>query len=314
LKKELEGVSDVAITHDGWTSINTESYGTVTGHYITEDWVLKSVVLETKRIEGSHTGENIKNHLVETQVKWSLPPKPIAVTDNAANEKKAFELLGWPRFGCYGHRINLMVKRTLAIPELARIVAKGRKLVTYFHQSSSTNDLLLAKQKLLLDDTVVGHKLIMDCPTRWNSTHDMLSRLLEQTPAIMAVISDPKLTKNAATVLKNCVFSFEDQSILERVVEILAPFLKATKSVCGDQAPTIIAKLQSVLAPFALDPPIIVKVKAIMREELDNRTQDRELALAACMMNPFMKDLEMVGDEGRALLQRVAEEMSGARC
>ena len=168
LKNDLSEIRDISITHDGWTSVNTESFSTVTGHFISKDWELKSVVLETKKVTGSHTGENIKNTLLETQKKWNLP-QPTAVTNNAANEVKAFELLEWDRFGCYGHRINLVVKHALALPDISKIIAKGRKLVTFFHQSTSVNDLLMAKQELLLSDSQ-GHKLIMDGCTRCKHT------------------------------------------------------------------------------------------------------------------------------------------------
>lgn len=192
IKQEISELHDIAITHDSWTSLNTESYSTVTGHFINKDWELKSVVLETKKMDGSHTAENIKASLFETQARWSLP-NPIGVTDNAANERKAFELLNWVRFGCYGHRLNLVVKNALSGPEVSKITAKGRKLVTYFHQSSSVTGMLMKKQILLLDQDKVGHKLINDVVTRWNSTYDMLARLLEQGPAILAVLTDPSL-------------------------------------------------------------------------------------------------------------------------
>ena len=93
--------------------------------------------------------EAIADALKEVKEQWSLP-EIIAVTDNAANEKKAFEILQWTKFGCYGHRINLVVKNALNAPkEIVNVIAKaqGRKLVTFFHQSSSANDMLQVKQK-----------------------------------------------------------------------------------------------------------------------------------------------------------------------
>ena len=39
-------------------------YVTVTCHFLTDDWELKSVVLETTQIEESHTAENIGATLV----------------------------------------------------------------------------------------------------------------------------------------------------------------------------------------------------------------------------------------------------------
>lgn len=174
----------------------------MTSHYINKNWEMRSVVLEAKKVTGSHTAEHIKNSLIETQNIWKLP-EHTAVTDNAANERKAFDLLEWCRFGCYRHRINLIVKNALALPELSKVIAKGRKLVTFFHQSSSVTDLLMSKQQILLAENLRGHTLIMDCPTRWNSTYSMLERLLEQTPAIMLVISDSSCAKAAANTLKS---------------------------------------------------------------------------------------------------------------
>ena len=92
LKSELKSCRDVCITHDGWTSCNTESYSCVTSHFITVNWELVSAVLQTKKVFGSHTGENIAGTLKEVKKEWSLP-EIIAVSDNAANEKKAFEIL-----------------------------------------------------------------------------------------------------------------------------------------------------------------------------------------------------------------------------
>ena len=47
LKEPLSGVDHVAITTDCWTSQANECYITVTCHYITEDFALKSAVLAT---------------------------------------------------------------------------------------------------------------------------------------------------------------------------------------------------------------------------------------------------------------------------
>ena len=43
LKDILKDPTGIAITADGWTSMATESYMTLTGHIITEDWSLMNV-------------------------------------------------------------------------------------------------------------------------------------------------------------------------------------------------------------------------------------------------------------------------------
>ena len=305
----MKSCKNVSITHDGWTSCNTESYSCVTAHFITNQWELVNAVLQTKIVEGSHTGENIANALKEVKENWLLPDI-IAVTDNAANEKKAFQILNWIRFGCYGHRINLFVKNALSVSkEISHVIAKGRKLVTFFHQSTSANDSLLAKQKLLLQEEFVGHKLIMDVPTRWNSTVAMLRRLLEQTPAILALATDSNetLSKTALATVKGYVYTFEDQSLVERLVEILAPFERATAIVCADKSPTmhkilpVIIKIEKCISISEDDPESIKKMKIKMSNEMINRCakveNDEEISLMACILNPLMKQLDFLTPE-----------------
>ena len=41
----LENTSSVAITADAWTSLATESYMTITGHFINENWEMMNVGL-----------------------------------------------------------------------------------------------------------------------------------------------------------------------------------------------------------------------------------------------------------------------------
>ncbi|XP_069107962.1 E3 SUMO-protein ligase ZBED1-like [Argopecten irradians] len=250
LSMEIRNCEGVAITHDSWTSLATESFNTTTVHFIDNNWELQSAVLGTIKVEGSHTAENIAASLTEVKTKWALPVC-IATTDNAANEQKAFRILKWQRFGCYGHRLNLIVKNALQVNEVGRLVGKGRKLVTFFHTSTSANDKLMEKQKIL-QMKGIGHKLITDVVTRWNSTLDMLERLLEQMPALMAVATDESASKHIKTTVQNCLFTFEESLLAERIVTLLRPFQKVTTIVCSEKTPTI----NKVL-------PAITKLKAV---------------------------------------------------
>lgn len=218
-------------------------------------------------MEGSHTGEKIAQSLMEVKNKWNFPEHCWATTDNAANEKKAFEILNWRRFGCYGHRLNLVVKNALNIPEMTKVLAKSRKLVTLFHTSSSVNDKLLEKQKLLLADKMQGHKLIADIVTRWNSSLEMLKRILEQMPALMAVATDESVSKSARTTIQNCLLTFDETSLAEKVVAILEPFKKGTEIVCSETNPTInkiipvVKKLMQSLEEDGSDPCALRELK-----------------------------------------------------
>lgn len=56
LRHDLSGCASVSLTHDSWTSLMTESFDTITVHYINADWELHSGVLQTSHFAGKHTG------------------------------------------------------------------------------------------------------------------------------------------------------------------------------------------------------------------------------------------------------------------
>lgn len=241
----------------------------------------------------------------EVQADWQLPI-PVLVTDNAANERKAAEITGWVRFGCYGHRINLIVKHSLEVPELSKILGKSRKLVTFFHQSTSVTDIFIEKQHVIFSNTpeLIGHKLIMDVSTRWNSTLAMLSRLAEQTPVIMALANEASLSKHALTTIRNTCLSFEEHSIVQQLVEILKPFERATTILCGQKTPTMNKVLPSVtIIKRALEvavssaSPVVKKVIEKMQLELGNRTEMEDLPALAALLSPDTKHAQFLGPE-----------------
>lgn len=148
----------------------------------------------------------------------------------------------------------------------------------------------------------------------------MLQRILKLTSSIIAVASDPSLKKPAATTIKNFSYTFEEQSLVEKIVEVLEPFLKATESVSSDKVPTlhkimpILYKIEKCISEASDNPESIKYVKAHMREELEKRTEDTELAMLACALNPFTKDLTFLrqsdAEKARELLLTTALEQN----
>ena len=67
----------------------------LTVHYISTEWDMKSHMLETGEITVDHTAVNLSNYLKEGLGRWNLASTQIsaAVTDNASNITAAINAL-----------------------------------------------------------------------------------------------------------------------------------------------------------------------------------------------------------------------------
>ena len=145
---------------------------------------MKSKVLSTQCSEERHTVENLAADMKITEHKWGADKlffDPVYVHDNAPNVTKAPKMMEMPRLGigCLVHTINPAASSATSIQQVSEILIMGRKIVAIFKRSILATNVSKKKQELLLPNK--QHKLIPDCPTRWNSSYDMLQRLSEQS-------------------------------------------------------------------------------------------------------------------------------------
>ena len=101
---------------------------------------------------------------------------------------------------------------------MSEVVAAVR-IVTHFHTSTLSANKLKEKQALL---GIPQPKLIQDVETRWNSTHDMLARMLEQQVAVTAVMFQGYKS------LKDLSLDAKQVSVMEEVVALLSPLKEIT--------------------------------------------------------------------------------------
>lgn len=104
---------NVALSTDGWSSLATEAYITVTAHVISETWELHDFVLQTKQLRGSHTAENVAECIAGILRDFAIQPDSVVAvtTDNALNYVNAVEQhLGAVNIPCLAHTINLAVR------------------------------------------------------------------------------------------------------------------------------------------------------------------------------------------------------------
>ena len=89
--------------------------------------------------------------------------------------------------------------------------------------------MLKEKQKML---KLPSHKLVQDVSTRWNSSHDMLERYLEQQAAVFSAFMDRSVKKNIKDIV---TLSDADIKLAEDVIQVLKPLKTITTLMSTDQ-------------------------------------------------------------------------------
>uniref|UniRef100_H3BEL7 HAT C-terminal dimerisation domain-containing protein n=1 Tax=Latimeria chalumnae TaxID=7897 RepID=H3BEL7_LATCH len=220
IKVELITPEKIALASDIWTSLATEAYMSVTAHFITKDWQLKSINLATKPLSERHTGENIVTFIEQVFEKFELEPSCICalVCDNGANMVAAAKKLKEKSIRCVGHTIQLVVNSALKVTTIDQTMGAARCLVKHFHRSEAASSALRTKQQQM---AVPQHSLKQG----WNSTLHMVTCLLEQRWPVTAVLSDSTMTAKRQHYLE---LQSNQWSLLEEVKQLLEPFEVAT--------------------------------------------------------------------------------------
>ena len=100
-------------------------------------WDLQTFCLQSQFMPQDHSGLNIKECLEDIQQRWNLSDTKLVAltTDSSSNIKLACQLAGWKRLSCFGHNLDLAVKKGLMDSRIDRVAAVCRKIVTIFNQS-----------------------------------------------------------------------------------------------------------------------------------------------------------------------------------
>ena len=294
VRNKLANAEMYALTSDGWTSLAEQSYISLTCHFINKEFMLESILLNTKYMPQSHTGENLLLEIENLIKFWNLNLssnlKPFFVADNAKNIIKAVELGEFPSIGCFAHILNLAVNKALELNEISALLGKLRKLVGHFKHSTLESEAL---KRAEIECNLAQLKLIKDILTRWNAALDMIRRIIKILPAIVSVLYGNEKYKHLLP-------KDNELQLMKNLVALLEPFETATIMISSEKKPTaslilpIINIIDNNLNENANDSTLIKKAKKAIKCNLDTRYQENEkqkLLKICTILDPRFKDL-----------------------
>ena len=101
---QISQIKTCAITTDFWTSASSESYITVTCHFLTSTWELDSHILNTYQVKMQHTGDNIAAELFipprisKFEIRGGINrPHPQSIMETELEKVDKLVSIGWGR-------------------------------------------------------------------------------------------------------------------------------------------------------------------------------------------------------------------------
>lgn len=301
VKAMVNNAKALSVTCDGWTNINNVSFYALTAHFFDDHSGLQTCLLECSEFSESHTASNIATWIDQVLKKYSIGYKVCAVvTDNAANIKAAVQELNLRHIPCYAHSLNLIVQSSITA-SISDVVGKVKLLVQFFKKSSSALAKLTDMQVSLNKEKL---KLKQDVSTRWNSTYDMLERVLKNKEPLISTLA---LLGN--TTVGN--LSQEEWGIVQHAVQLLEVFNDVTKEISAEtnvtlSKTTVLSRLMSKKVKHYLvsNTQLPEKIKLLCKsllEGLSKRFGDREshdLIAQSTILDPRFKS-KAFGDENK---------------
>lgn len=317
-------VVSLALTTDGWSSCNNQSYVSFTAHFVNEDLLLKEFCLRVAPFDESHTAINLAQAITNEVRTWTTPDKKIdsstsdgsqsqaadiprkipiyVVTDNAANIASAVRnYTEYMHVPCFAHTIQLCLNDALSkFPQFDPVFEKAKKITNHFRHSR------IQTKKLSDMETQFGMqqlKLKQECPTRWNSKFHMIQRLLAvKAPLSAVLINDTKVANLTPAEWKTA----------ENLVAVLAKLENVTALMSGSKYPTVsmviptLNELKQSLWRPVVDgaEQCIVELCHALVDSIDHRCPNYErsqLYAPATLLDPHYKDCAFLDSEATAL-------------
>jgi hypothetical protein len=275
----LKSVDKVNITTDMWTSRQKLSYMVVTCHFVDSSWCLQKRILSFCNVPPPHSGVVIANALRDCFADWGIEDKIQTITvDNASANDFAIKiikddfllknsmLVGGRLFHvrCCAHITNLLVQSGLA--EIKDIIDDVRQGIKYIVAAEGRMNVFREIANRL---DLPCKKLILDVPTRWNSTYMMLDTAIQFRDVF------PRYHRVEQGF--QWIVSPEQWEMVENVNQVLSVFNDVTNVVSGSDYPTANLYL-----------PEVWRMKEVLMSKCEDRNEYMR-SMAGKMMGKFDK-------------------------
>jgi hypothetical protein len=193
LKAAVPGLPGIALTTDMWTSRNNDAYMSLTCHFVDHSFTLRTFLVGMKPFEGAHTGD--QNSIELDSIIKALNLQPNAMTHRCVNDRGSNVVLAVKKSKeiqsevfCMDHTIHLIVTKAVEdTPELREALDSCPKIAAHFHRSTKHNEML---DKKCTELNVPYKKIVLPCPTRWNSQFISIQSILDLKLALAAMGAD----------------------------------------------------------------------------------------------------------------------------
>lgn len=323
---KLHGRINLAL--EMWSSVENAEYFCLTAHYIDEDWRLQKKILNFVTLDSSHTEDMLSEVIIRCLMDWDIDCKLFALTfDYCATDDdivlRIRERISQNRphssngqlfdVRSAAHVLNLIVQE--ALEALRDVTQKIRGSIRYIKSSQ----LILGKFNEIAQQVEISSQksLVLDCPTRWNSTYAMLEAALEYRNAFGAL---QDLDSEYLSALTETEWEWASS-----ITGYLKLFVEITNVFCSNKSPTAnvyfpeICDVHIQLIDWCKSPDEFLSSTALkMKAKFDKYWSKCSLALAvAAILDPRfkMKLVEYYYSQiyGSTALERIKEVSDGIK-
>ncbi|XP_052622608.1 zinc finger BED domain-containing protein RICESLEEPER 2-like [Lactuca sativa] len=287
-KALTKAASKISLTTDCWKSSHQKiDYMVITAHFVDHNWRLQKRVLSFVHVPPPRTVVDIADGIYKCLQEWEIKDKIFTISvDNATYNDKALRRLketfsrvrklscGGRLFHirCCAHILNLLVKDGLAI--IDHIIDDVGEGIKYINNSEGRRlNFSKAAHQMQMRDW----KLMLDVPTRWNSTYNMLCMALKFKDAFPRYAEYEPHFHHLPTN--------EDLENVQSVCEILKVFKVYMNIISGSDYPTV--NLYLIENDFICD---MVKK---MKEKFDNFWDENIKEVKNALYEMYLEYLEM---------------------